>query len=257
MSRGKKWLTVVFFFNTVQKHSAMQLLPILHLLLVANKVYTFSLSPSSRRQWIAASVTSIATVSGGVQKQHSFFQPQDASADEGYDNPNMPPEPEERSGLVVLRVAEVCDFQEKILRAIVNKDIETVVSPQQIVFGTQVLLRNSNIAGNMKLMIDTEIPEARRASAVRDAVNTMNKLQSISTTAAKVMRPFTPEEMLDIADQYRDVRLSLNNMYEYLPQKEKDKYYGYFMKVTEYEKKIAEGIYNPELDGVLKLEYDY
>ena len=173
----------------------------------------------------------------------------------GEDNPNIPPGPEERSGLVVLRVAEVCDFQEKILRAIVNGDIEAVVSPQQIVFGTQVLLRNSNIAGNMKLMIDTEIPESKRDMAVTDAVNTMNTLQSISTTAAKVLRPFTKEEMIELADLYRDVRLRLNNMYEYLPKNEKDKYYGYFMAVTEYEKKIAEGVYNPELDGVLKLEY--
>ena len=29
----------------------------------------------------------------------------------------------------------------------------------------------------------------------------------------------------------------------------------YFVQVTEYEKKIANGTYNPDLDGVLKLEY--
>ncbi len=200
----------------------------------------------NRRQLITSA---LATASSLV------VQPQQRAFGEEYDNPNIPPGPEERSGLVVLRVAEVCDFQEKILRAIVNGDIEAIVSPQQIVFGTQVLLRNSNIAGNMKLMIDTEIPENKRDYAVTDAVNTMNTLQDISTTAAKVLRPFKNEEMLEIADMYRDARLRLNNMYEYLPQNEKDKYYGYFMKVTEYEKKIAEGVYNPELDGVLKLEY--
>ena len=37
---------------------------------------------------------------------------------ETYDNPNIPAGPEEKSGLVVLRVAEVAQFQEKILRAI-------------------------------------------------------------------------------------------------------------------------------------------
>ena len=83
----------------------------------------------------------------------------------------------------------------------------------------------------------------------------MNTIQSISTTSAKIQRPFTDEEMVLVADLYRDARLQLNAMYEYLPQDGKDKYYGYFMKVTEYEKKIAEGVYNPELDGILKLDY--
>ena len=43
-------------------------------------------------------------------------------------------------------------------------------------------------------------------------------------------------------------------MYEFLTPEGKDKYNGYFMKVTEYEKKIAEGIYNPEIDGKLKFD---
>lgn len=211
-----------------------------------------ALGVSSRRQWMVNSFTTVTS----LEIIHSQQLVAVASDDnEAYENPNIPAGPEERSGLVVLRVAEVCDFQEKILRAIVKGDIDTVVSPQQIIFGTQILMRNSNIAGNMKLMIDTEIPIDKRENAVRDAVITMNTLQSISTTAAKILRPFTTDEMVQIADLYRDVRLRLNNMYEYLPQNEKDKYYGYFMKVTEYEKKIAEGVYNPELDGVLKLEY--
>jgi len=205
---------------------------------------------SSRRQWLTNSIATVTSLAIQGKQQLAI-----ADDDEVYQNPNIPAGPEERSGLVVLRVAEVCNFQEKILRAVVNGDIDTVISPQQIVFGTQVLLRNSNIAGNMKLMIDTEIPMNQRENAVRDAVITMNTLQSISSTAGRILRPFTPDEMLEIADLYRDVRLRLNNMYEYLPQKEKDKYYGYFMAVTEYEKKIAEGVYNPELDGVLKLEY--
>lgn len=211
----------------------------------------------NRRRWIINSITSITSTTTTTSIAVGILSNQVAKAEdeENYENPNIPAGPEERSGLVVLRVAEVCDFQEKILRAVVNGDIDTIVSPQQIVFGTQVLLRNSNIAGNMKLMIDTEIPRDRQENAIKDAVVTMNTLQSISTTAAKILRPFTKEEMLQIADLYRDVRIRLNNMYEYLPQKEKEKYYGYFMAVTEYEKKIAEGVYNPELDGVLKLQY--
>ena len=67
--------------------------------------------------------------------------PNYAGADDdepSYANPNIPPGPEERSGLVVLRVAEVAQFQEKILRAVVNGDIDAIVSPQQIAFGTQM-----------------------------------------------------------------------------------------------------------------------
>jgi hypothetical protein len=232
-----------------------------------HQVNSFGLSTngtSNRRKWIASTFGTITSLA--IQQQQpstmtglgpipSLLKPPKAYADEDYDNPAMPDAPEERSGLMILRVAEVCDFQEKILRAVVNGDIETIIAPQQIVFGTQVLLRNSNLAGNMRLMIETEIPEDRRESAVLDAVKTMNTLQSISVTAAKVLRPFTKDEMIQIANLYRDVRLRLNNMYEYLPQYEKDKYYGYFMAVTEYEKKIAEGIYNPELDGVLKFDY--
>eukprot|EP00978_Attheya_sp_CCMP212_P048507 scaffold531124_cov59-Attheya_sp.AAC.1 len=207
---------------------------------------------NTRRAWLASTT---ATVCGAMGVFAGFGE--SALAEEtatGYDNPNMPAGPEERSGLVILRVAEVANFQEKILRAIVNKDLDAIVSPQQIVFGTQILLRNSNIAGNMKLMIDTEVPRARREEAALKAALTMNTLQRISSLAASIQRPFKSEEMLDIADLYREVRLQLNAMYEYLPPKEKEKYYGYFMAVTQYEKKIAEGVYNPDIDGVLKFD---
>ena len=185
----------------------------------------------------------------------SFLAPAFAEDENDYDNPDMPEAPEERSGLVVLRVAEVCNFQEKILRAVVAKDIDAIVSPQQIVFGTKILLRNSNVAGNMKLMIETEIPKKNRALASKSAVKTMNTIQSISVYAAKILRPFTDDEMIEVADLYLEARLQLNSMYEFLTPAGKDKYYGYFMKVTEYEKKIAEGVYNPEIDG--KLNFDY
>jgi len=187
----------------------------------------------------------------------SFVLPQQhrdvAHAADGY-NYNAP---EERSGLVVLRVAEVAQYQERLIRAILNGGINNVViSPPQIVFGTQLLLRNSNLAGNLKVMIETEIPRARQREARQRAATTMNTVQAISSTAAAVQRPFTDLELLQIADLYRDVRLQLNALYECLTDSEKDKYYGYFVQVTEYEKKLAEGTYNPELDGILRFDYD-
>ena len=199
----------------------------------------------SRRTWMQS------VLAGTVISSSSTLP---AFASEDYENPNMPPGPVERSGLVVLRVAEVASYQEKLIRAILNKQIDVVVSPQQIVFGTQILLRNSEIAGNMKLMIDTEVDPKLRGQARQRAANSMNILQGISSTAAKVERPFTEIELLAIADMYRDLRLQLNAMYECLPPKGKEKYYGYFMQVTEYERKIAEGTYNPELDGVLRFD---
>jgi len=206
----------------------------------------------SRRSFVAAVTVTVASAAIGGKIESAL-----AEEDENdYNNPNIPAGPEERSGLVVLRIAEVAQFQEKILRAVVNGDLppDVTISPQQIVFGTKILLRNSNIAGNMKLMIETEVPRARREEASGNAAKTMNTLQTIYTTADSIKRPFNNKEMLLIADLYRDVRFQLNDMFEYLPQKEKDKYYGYFLKVTEYEKKIAEGVYNPDIDGALNFD---
>merc|ERR1712194_94182 len=128
-------------------------------------------------------------------------------------------------------------------------------TPQQLVFGTQILLRNSNLAGNMKLMIDDEIPKTNRKAAAVNSANAMNTLQKISSTAAKVEGPLSPADYDEIADLYRLLRVELNSLYELLAAKEKEKYSGYFVAVTEYEKKIAEGVYNPDLDGVLKFDY--
>ena len=172
-----------------------------------------------------------------------------------YNNPNMPAAPEERSGLVVLRVAEVAQFQEKILRAIVDGELKGVsVSPMQFAFGTQILLRNSNLDGNMKVMINEEIPKSNREKAIKNAVNAMNTLQEIGQYAGSIQRDFEPLEMVALADMYKTVRINLNQLYEWLPEKEKEKYYGYFVQVTEYEKKVAEGTYNPDIDGILKFD---
>ena len=161
------------------------------------------------------------------------------------------------AGLIVLRVAEVAQFQEKILRAILNGDLkDVVVTPQQIVFGTQILLRNSDIAGNMQLMIDNEMKKKDQKQARIVAANVMNALQKVSSTAAQIERELSPADYDELANLYRLVRVELNTLYELLPTMEKQKYDNYFVQVTEYEKKIAEGVYNPDIDGVLKFDYD-
>lgn len=207
-------------------------------------------SSLTRRKWLSQSAASAAA---------GLLLPPPARADGAdapYDNPNMPAAPEERSGLIVLRVAEVAQFQEKILRAILNGDLkDVVVTPQQIVFGTQILMRNSNLAGNMKLMIDDEMPKENQKEAAITSANAMNTLQKISSTAAKVEGGLGPADYDEIANLYRLLRVELNALYELLAATERDKYYGYFVAVTEYEKKIAQGVYNPDLDGVLKFDY--
>ena len=168
-----------------------------------------------------------------------------------------PAAPEERSGLVVLRVAEVAQFQEKILRAVVNGDFadsDVRISPMQFAFGTQILLRNSNIDGNIRLMIREEIPKSKRKLARTNAVTIMNTLQQIQQYAGALQRDFIPIEMIELADMYLVVRTNLNELYNYLPDPEKKKYYGFFTAVTEYEKKIADGTYNPDIDGILNFD---
>lgn len=220
----------------------------------------------SRRSWIldtsrAIAVSSASAVIGAsLLPREAFaveeqFNPDDPEFKELYENSNIPSAPEERSGLVVLRVAEVSQFQEKILRAVVSGDLKDVmVSPMQFAFGTQILLRNSNLDGNMKLMIKEEIPRQKREAARQDAADVMNELQSIAKYSASIQRDFEPMEMIELADMYRVVRIKLNSLYEYLPDKEREKYYGYFVAVTEYEKKVANGTYNPDIDGVLKFD---
>jgi len=213
---------------------------------------TYRASISTRRSWLCKSAASIAATVVLQPVSPAFAEEEEQEA---YNNPNIPAGPEEKSGLVVLRVAEVAQFQEKILRAILNGEIkDVVVTPQQLVFGTQILLRNSNVAGNMKMMIDDEIPRSRQRQARIRAANTMNALQKISSNAAKIEREMSPAEYEEFANLYRLVRVELNGLYELLAEKERDKYYGYFVAVTEYEKKIAEGVYNPDLDGVLKFD---
>ena len=124
------------------------------------------------------------------------------------------------------------------------------------VFGTQILLRNSGIAENMKLMIDDEVPNKNKKEARIYAANVMNTIQKISSTAAKIEKELSPADYDELANLYRLARVELNSLYDLLPTREKKKYDNYFIQVTEYEKKIAEGVYNPDIDGVLKFDYD-
>lgn len=217
--------------------------------------------PSSRRGFVVSNIATFLGMAlateGGDMTAHAADATQvtEEELNELYDNPNIPKAPEEKSGLVVLRVAEVAQFQEKILRSVANGELEGVkVSPMQFVFGTQILLKNSNLDSNMKLMIYNEIPKSKRDLAIKNSVNSMNILQDIIVYANNIKRDFEIDEMYELANMYLKLRINLNELYEYLPQKEKDKYYGYFVKVTEYEKKIAEGVYNPDIDGVLKFD---
>ena len=106
---------------------------------------------------------------------------------------------EEVSGLVVLRVAEVCNFQEKLLRSLAacanptKDDIKAdqfgnsycggeaySVNPTQIVFGTGVMLRNANLDGNLRLMIREEVAKNKKDDAVKAAVNIMSACGRVS-----------------------------------------------------------------------------
>jgi hypothetical protein len=104
----------------------------------------------------------------------------------------------------------------------------------------------------MKLMIVNDIPKKSKREAAIKAANTMNTLQQILITASKLERELGPADYEELANLYGTVRKELKTLFDLLPLKEQDKYYGYFLAVTEYEKKIAEGVYNPEIDGIMK-----
>jgi uncharacterized membrane protein len=108
----------------------------------------------------------------------------------------------------------------------------------------------------MKLMIENDTPVSNQREAAIKAANCMNAIQKVSSTAAKIERSLSPADYEELANLYRLVRVELKSLYDLLPAKEKEKYYGYMVAVTEYEKKIAEGVYNPDIDGVLNFEYD-
>ena len=160
---------------------------------------------------------------------------------------------EETSGLVVLRIAEVCDFQEKLLRTIAKcsgpgaADLKDQfglpycggesysVSPVQILFGTGVMLKNSNLDGNMKLMIQQEVPKAQREAAVNDAVGIMNCFNGLIETARGYDKPFEPSDMILVADIYADARNRLAKFFNYLTPEAQKRFYNYADTVRKYE----------------------
>ena len=159
---------------------------------------------------------------------------------------------EETSGLVVLRVAEVCDFQEKLLRTIAKcsgpnaKELVDQfglpycggdaysVSPGQILFGTGLMLRNSNLDGNLKLMIRTEVPSAQRDAATGDAVKIMNTFNKLIEESKK-FQEFQPNDLVYVADIYAEARKRLAKIFDYLPREAQAKYYNFAEDVRKYE----------------------
>ena len=171
---------------------------------------------------------------------------------------------DEVSGLVVLRIAEVCAFQEKLLRTLAacgnGKPLvgpgpvdqfgnaycdgqAYSVNPVQIVFGTGVMLKNSNLDGNLKLMINTDVPKPNRGEAVQQAVTIMNTFNKLVNTAG-TYTTFESADLLVIADIYADARGKLARFFDLLPTQEKEKFYNYADAVRKYEEKVssAEGI---------------
>ncbi len=152
----KCWSSLLCYTWVVRDNMKVTLLLSLLPISTSFQIPTYQQNEIQRRAWISNALVAVGT---NLLLENANADDADA---EPYESPLDDSAPEERSGLVVLRVAEVCNFQEKILRAVVNKDIDAEIGPLQIVFGTQILLKNSNIAGNMKLMIETEIPRAKR-----------------------------------------------------------------------------------------------
>ena len=162
---------------------------------------------------------------------------------------------QEVSGLVVLRIAEVCEFQEKLLRTIAKcsgpnaktlvdqfglpycgDEASYTVSPGQIQFATGIMLRNSNLDGNLKLMIRDEVPRSKKDAAIQDAVNIMNTFNKLANTAGD-MQTFEPADLVLIADIYSDARQKLAKFFDYLSPEQKSRFYNYAADVRKYEEK--------------------
>jgi hypothetical protein len=200
-----------------------------------------TLSPAWTRRSIGGAAAAIVGL-GGSAPAAAF----EAGADQ------------EISGLVVLRVAEVCAFQEKLLRTLAlcgngkPKAVAPVdqfgngycdnqaysVNPVQIVFGTGILLRNSNLDGNLKLMIQEEVPPPKRDAAIKDAVVIMNTFNKLVNTAS-TYTTFEGDDLLLIADIYAEARQNLARFFDFLPAEAKDRFYNYADSVRKYEEKVS------------------
>lgn len=196
---------------------ALSMLSHVHAVRVSLSSCSRSMPSWSRREMLS----SVPVAAAAVAAPALFVSPTAAWAFVAGDD-------QETSGLVVLRIAEVCAFQEKLLRNIAicsnpKTNKETLVdqfgnpycggeaysvSPGQIMFATGVMLRNSNLDGNLRLMIDQEVPKAQKEPAIKDAVAIMNSFTNLANTAGNY-QVFEDKDLLLLADMYGDSRRKL------------------------------------------------
>ena len=156
----------------------------------------------------------------------------------------------------MLRVAQVADFQEKLLREVAKgTDLGVPVTPQQFIFGTELLLRNSNIDGNIKLMIKSEVPRDSKELAIARAPVVMNDLTAITDRAKQVRTPLlSGRDASDIADLYAQFRRDLLLLFATLPPDLQKRYSGYADALLAYEKDLSKNCKGGASGGCLEEE---
>ena len=199
-----------------------------------------ALAPSpaivKRRAWLEHAAAACAALGGAGPAARAK---QDDSLQFSLERPDL----DEVSGLTVLRVAEVCQFQETLLREVAKGvSIGVPVTGAQFSFGTQILLRNTNLDGNMRLMIDKEVPRARRDEARGNAVAVMNGLNAIAARADAVdTDELAPRDALELAALYAKEQGQLLALFAYLPKPDQERYEGYARVLGDYEKRVSQG----------------
>ena len=169
------------------------------------------------------------------------------------------PSVDEVSGLSVLRVAQVADFQEKLLREVAKgADLGVPVTPQQFVFGTTLLLKNSNLDGNIKLMIKEEVLKEKKEEAYERAPRVMNSLLAISVTSQNFADAgsfmLSPTEAAQLAELYAQFRRELLLLFATLPSDTQKKYSGYADALLAYEKNASSNCKGGAAGGCLEEE---
>lgn len=111
----------------------------------------------------------------------------------------------------------------------------------QIAYGTKILLKNSNLDGNLKLTLRDAVP-AQREEALAAAVVAMNTLGRILELAsAEGPVELRPASLTAYADLYAEARRALARVFSALPKDEQAKYYGFARELKEYEDRVAKG----------------